>query len=108
MIATRGFDSHSLRQSTILCAKLRFRTISRAKARCWASILGAASVELEWNRTSIIFSGDPGRHDDPIMLRPEAPAKADYLVVELTFGDCSHPTIDPQRELQEVVATTTK
>jgi metallo-beta-lactamase family protein len=34
-------------------------------------ILGAASVELEWNRTSIVFSGDLGRHDDPIMLRAE-------------------------------------
>ena len=71
-------------------------------------ILGAASVELEWNLTSIVFSGDLGRQDDPIMLRPEAPTQSDYLIVESTYGDRSHPTIDPQRELEEIVATTTK
>jgi metallo-beta-lactamase family protein len=71
-------------------------------------ILGAASLELEWERTSIAFSGDLGRHDDPIMLEPEPLAKGDYLVVESTYGDRSHPKIDPQRTIQEIVGATTK
>lgn len=71
-------------------------------------ILGAASVELEWDRTSIAFSGDLGRHDDPIMPQPEPLAKADYLVVESTYGDRFHPKIDPQRTIEEIVRTTAK
>ncbi len=71
-------------------------------------ILGAACVELEWDRTSIAFSGDLGRHDDPTMLEPEPLKKGNYLVVESTYGDRSHPKIDPQRALQEIISTTTK
>lgn len=71
-------------------------------------ILGAASVELEWERTSVAFSGDLGRHDDPIMFEPEPLVKGDYLIVESTYGDRSHPKVDPQRAIEEVVGATTK
>jgi metallo-beta-lactamase family protein len=71
-------------------------------------ILGAACVELEWDRTSIAFSGDLGRHADPTMLEPEPLEKGNYLVVESTYGDRSHPKIDPQRAVQEIISTTTK
>lgn len=71
-------------------------------------ILGAACIELEWDRTSIAFSGDLGRHDDPLMFEPEPLAKGDYLVVESTYGDRSHPKIDPERAIREIVGTTTK
>lgn len=71
-------------------------------------ILGAASIEIEWEQISIAFSGDLGRHDDPIMLQPEPLTKADYLVVESTYGDRSHPKIDPQRTIEEVVGTTAR
>ena len=71
-------------------------------------ILGAACVELEWDRTSVSFSGDLGRYDDPTMLEPEPLEKGDYLVVESTYGDRSHPKIDPQRTIEEIVGTTTK
>ena len=42
------------------------------------------------------------------MLAPEPLAKGDYLVVESTYGDRSHPDIDPQRTIQEIVGATTK
>lgn len=71
-------------------------------------ILGAATVELDWKRTSVAFSGDLGRHDDPIMLQPEPLAKADYLVVESTYGDRLHPKIDPQRTIEQIVERTAK
>lgn len=71
-------------------------------------ILGAASLELEWERTSVDFSGDLRRHDDPIMLEAEPLARGDYLVVESTYGDRLHPKIDPQRTIQDIVGTTTK
>lgn len=71
-------------------------------------ILGAASVELEWDRISIAFSGDLGRRDDPTMPEPEPLEKGNYLVVESTYGDRLHPKIDPQRTIEEVVGTTAK
>lgn len=71
-------------------------------------ILGAASIKLDWDQTSITFSGDLGRQDDPIMYDPEALEKTDYLVVESTYGDRLHEKIDPQRTIEEIVGTTTK
>lgn len=71
-------------------------------------ILGAASIELEWEHTSIAFSGDLGRHDDSIMPEPEPLRKGNYLVVESTYGDRLHPKIDSQRTIEEIVGNTTK
>lgn len=42
------------------------------------------------------------------MLQPEPLAKTDYLVVRSTYGDRSHPKIDPQRTIEEIVGTTAK
>ena len=71
-------------------------------------ILGATSIELSWERTCIAFSGDLGRHDDPTMFEPEPLQNGNYLIVESTYGDRSHPKIDPQHAIQEIVRTTTK
>lgn len=49
-------------------------------------IPGAASVELSDLHTSIIFSGDLGRPDDPIKKPPTPLDGADYLVVESTLS----------------------
>ena len=38
-----------------------------------------------------LFSGDLGRYDDPLMRGPDAPAAADTLVMESTYGDRRHP-----------------
>jgi metallo-beta-lactamase family protein len=71
-------------------------------------ILGAASIELEWQQTSVAFSGDLGRHDDSIMPDPEPLTKGDYLIVESTYGDRLHSKIDPQRTIEDIVGNTTK
>ncbi len=69
-------------------------------------ILGAASVRLEVDGTSILFSGDLGRYDDLLMRDPaEAPA-ADVLVMESTYGDRLHPDDDPGEELAAVIGRT--
>src|SRR5437763_275588 len=48
-------------------------------------ILGAASVHVSWNGGSVLFSGDLGRDEDLLMRPPDAPAAADYVVVESTY-----------------------
>lgn len=69
-------------------------------------ILGAASIELQVEGTTIVFSGDLGRYDDPIFHDPSSVGVADYLVVELTYGDRQHDRIDPEAALAEVVSRT--
>lgn len=70
-------------------------------------ILGAATIECDWAGQRIVFSGDLGRLDDPMMVDPEPVASADYLVVESTYGDRSHDRRDPQEALAEIVNRTT-
>ena len=58
-------------------------------------ILGAATVELQIGRKEIVrlvFSGDLGRWNRPILRDPEFVSEADVLLVESTYGDKLHPT----------------
>ncbi|HEY1230406.1 MAG TPA: MBL fold metallo-hydrolase [Ramlibacter sp.] len=66
-------------------------------------ILGAASIHLAWDEGSVLFSGDLGRDDDPLMRPPEAPPAADHLVLESTYGDRVHPDIDVRTAVADVV-----
>ena len=54
-------------------------------------ILGSASVTLSTPTTSVLFSGDLGRHDHPVLRPCDTPAGATYVVVESTYGDREHP-----------------
>ena len=69
-------------------------------------IPGAASVELRDAQTSIVFSGDIGRPDDPIMNPPSPLEGADYLVVESTYGNRKHPGQDAQQLLGDIINRT--
>ena len=69
-------------------------------------ILGAAFIEVEAGPTRIVFSGDVGQRDVPILKDPEKPKSADYLVLESTYGDRLHPGGSPEAELGRVVAET--
>ncbi len=55
-------------------------------------ILGAATVDVKpGDGPRIVFSGDLGRYDRPILPDPEPVAEADVLLVESTYGDRIHP-----------------
>jgi metallo-beta-lactamase family protein len=69
-------------------------------------ILGAACVRLTDGDTSVTFTGDVGRPVDPIMLAPEPPLGADYVVTESTYGNRTHGTADPAGELAEIATRT--
>ena len=71
-------------------------------------ILGAASVELDCSDTRIVFSGDLGRYGDPVMVDPEPIERADYLVVESTYGDRRHDRTSPEEALEEVISRTVR
>ena len=71
-------------------------------------ILGAATVEIGWRDLKVMFSGDLGRYDDPVMLDPEPVEQADYLLVESTYGDRSHAKIDPMEALGDLIEETSR
>jgi metallo-beta-lactamase family protein len=69
-------------------------------------ILGAAHVELNWDGTTIVFSGDIGRYGDPLLPNPVTPPLADYVVVESTYGNRKHDPVPAQDALADILERT--
>ncbi len=75
----------------------------RATFRSQGHILGAAAASLAFDGTRIVFSGDIGRLDDPVMPAPAGLPECDWIVTESTYGDRSHPAIALEDELLPVL-----
>ena len=76
-------------------------------------ILGSAMIRVEVREaegappTTIVFSGDLGRPDTPILSDPTVLTEADYVLVESTYGGREHePTAEGVRMLAEAVRVT--
>ena len=74
-------------------------------------LLGSASItiELEENgvHKTIVFSGDIGNVDQPIIRDPQLLKKADYVVMESTYGDRNHTEVwSYTDELAEIIDET--
>jgi metallo-beta-lactamase family protein len=69
-------------------------------------ILGSAIIELRLGggqaRLTVVFSGDLGRNDTPIMRDPTPLAHADFVVVESTYGNREHAA--QETAIEELVA----
>lgn len=75
----------------------------RATFRYAGHILGAATAVIEARAIKIAFSGDLGRANDPILHAPTLLPAVDYLVVESTYGNRQHDSVDPVQELETVI-----
>jgi len=68
-------------------------------------LLGSASVELWLTEAGvtkkIVFSGDIGNVDQPVIRDPQPVEQADYVVMESTYGDRSH---EPPESYTEALA----
>lgn len=69
-------------------------------------ILGAAIVELSVGAAKIVFSGDLGRPNSATMVDPTPIRRADYLIVESTYGNRKHNNGDPEQSLAEIINET--
>jgi len=69
-------------------------------------ILGAAIVELSSGAAKIVFSGDLGRPNSATMVDPTPIRRADYLIVESTYGNRKHNDGDPEQSLAEIINET--
>lgn len=65
-------------------------------------ILGSASVRLQIGDVSVLFSGDLGRADHPILDSRDVPPGARWVLCESTYGDREHP--EPEVPYEPTVA----
>jgi metallo-beta-lactamase family protein len=68
-------------------------------------ILGSSTVEIRVDGRTVVFSGDLGRRDHPLLLPPAPPPAADAVVVESTYGDRTHPPYTPHRLAERIART---
>jgi metallo-beta-lactamase family protein len=70
-------------------------------------ILGSCSFALtideNGRKTVVVFSGDIGRYNQPILNDPATPSRADILLCESTYGDREHEPGDAASLLAGVV-----
>jgi metallo-beta-lactamase family protein len=74
-------------------------------------ILGSAMIELRvsdhGNPRRIVFTGDLGQWDRPIVRNPATFTEADYVVMESTYGDRVHETHESvESQLEKVILDT--
>jgi len=69
-------------------------------------LLGAASVRLRRGDRSLLHSGDLGRPNDPIMRAPARFDGADWLLLESTYGNRTHPVDEAQAALGRIIRET--
>jgi metallo-beta-lactamase family protein len=56
----------------------------------------------------VLFSGDLGHYDQPIIPDPVTPPQCDYLLVESTYGDRLHDTEKPEDALERIIKDAVK
>jgi metallo-beta-lactamase family protein len=78
---------------------IELSTVFRAELQPAGHILGASIATMRADGLRIVFSGDLGRYNDPIMRPPAEIQAADYLIVESTYGNRRHEVADPEGEL---------
>lgn len=69
-------------------------------------ILGACSIGVESGGKRVLFSGDVGRYDIPILCDPQPTDLGDLLLCETTYGDRVHATYDVETRIAEVIKLT--
>ena len=72
-------------------------------------LLGAAYVRMrrqDGAGGTVLFGGDLGRYNRPILPDPSAGSEADVLLVESTYGDRLHPTDDETARLATLINDT--
>ncbi len=81
----------------------------RARFRQAGHIIGSGSIQVEVARPEraplrLLFSGDVGRYDAPLVPDPAEPLETDVLIVESTYGDRTHPPEPVVAQLESILA----
>jgi metallo-beta-lactamase family protein len=75
-------------------------------------ILGSSIIEIlikDEEYLKLVYSGDLGMHEKPLLKDPATIQKADYLIMEATYGDRIHENIEKRtEELINIILKTTR
>lgn len=76
-------------------------------------ILGSSIIEMWFEEDNenvkLVYSGDLGMHEKPLLKDPTVIEKADYVIMEATYGDRVHDDIEQRtEELINIILKTTK
>ncbi len=90
---------------------VRINDIVKAIFREAGHVLGSSVIRVEvklgGETRTLVFSGDVGRWNRPILRDPSVLQQVDYLLVESTYGDRLHPaTEDIADSLAEIINST--
>lgn len=74
-------------------------------------VLGSSMVKVDVNqdgdKRTVLFTGDLGRPGRPILPDPSITEKADYIIIESTYGDRDHcDTGDVKKQIADVINAT--
>ncbi|MFT3950680.1 MAG: MBL fold metallo-hydrolase [Oscillospiraceae bacterium] len=103
--AIAKFVPHAYDEAILLADGIRTRFIDAGH------LLGSASIELALTENgetrTIVFSGDVGNNDQPLICDPTYIEKADYAVMESTYGDRLHErAADYAQSLADLISQT--
>ena len=103
------FTEEDARRALLLLKEIPFDEPSRVVPGVEFSIhrvghiIGAGFIRVDAGGPPILFSGDVGRRDVPILKDPEAILPARYVLLESTYGDRNHGTESPLAALERIV-----
>ena len=69
-------------------------------------LLGSAYARVRTGGITVLFGGDLGRYDRPVLPDPVTVKEADYLLVESTYGNRVHEQDDRGEHLASVIRAT--
>ena len=101
------FCGHAYSEAFELCPGIRVNFVDVGH------LLGSSSIEV-WikegeNSRKIVFSGDIGNHNQPLIKDPQYIGEADFVVMESTYGDRLHIRDKSYiEEFAEIIETTLK
>ena len=86
--ALRQFKSYAYNEAVQICEGITVRFFDAGHLLGSSSIY--VTVEENSEKRTLIFSGDLGNLDRPLIRDPQKPENADYVVIESTYGDRLH------------------
>jgi len=66
-------------------------------------ILGSSEILMELEGRRVLFTGDLGRSNLPIIRNPKIPEKVDILIMESTYGNRLHKNIENAKKVLEEI-----
>lgn len=100
-IALKHFTVHDYNEDVELFPgiKVRFQIAGHILGSSIVNIF----VEENGKKTKIIFTGDLGQPNQPILPDPDNMSGADFIITESTYGDRVHEVADREQELCDIM-----